>query len=101
MSTPDRQSYWQNVYLSKGEQEVSWTQPDPEPSLGLIAKYAPSLTASIIDIGGGASRLVEALAGCGYRSLTVLDLSEAALQAAGQRLGAQAARVQWIAADVT
>lgn len=101
MSTPDRQSYWQNVYLSKGELEVSWTQPDPEPSSGLIAKYAPSLTASIIDIGGGASRLVKALAGRGYRSLTVLDLSEAALQAAGQRLGAQAARVQWIVADVT
>jgi SAM-dependent methyltransferase len=101
MSTPDRQSHWQNVYLSKGEQEVSWTQPDPEPSLGLILKYTPSLTASIVDIGGGASRLVDALAARGYEHLTVLDLSEAALQAAGQRLGTQAARVQWIAADAT
>lgn len=101
MSTPDRQSHWQNVYLNKGEQEVSWTQPDPEPSLGLILKYAPSLTASIVDIGGGASRLVDALAGGGYQQLTVLDLSEAALEAAQQRLGAQAAKVQWIAADAT
>jgi len=101
MSTPDRQSHWQNVYRSKGEQEVSWTQPDPEPSLGLILNYAPSVTASIVDIGGGASRLVDALAGRGYESLTVLDLSEAALQAAQQRLGARAAQVQWIAADAT
>ena len=101
MSTPDRQSHWQNIYLRKGEQEVSWTQPDPEPSLGLILKYAPSLTASIVDIGGGASRLVDALAGRGYASLTVLDLSEAALRAAQQRLGARTAQVRWIAADVT
>jgi SAM-dependent methyltransferase len=101
MNTPDRQSHWQNVYLSKGEQEVSWTQPDPEPSLGLIARYAPSPEASIVDVGGGASRLVDALAGRGYRQLTVLDLSEAALAAARERLGAQAAQVQWIAADAT
>jgi ubiquinone/menaquinone biosynthesis C-methylase UbiE len=101
MSTPDRQSHWQNVYLTKGEQEVSWTQPDPEPSLGLILRYAPSLKASIADIGGGASRLVDALARRGYGHLTVLDLSEAALQAARQRLGARAAQVQWIAADAT
>jgi SAM-dependent methyltransferase len=101
MSTPDRQSHWQNVYLSKGEQEVSWTQPDPEPSLGLILRYAPSQAASIVDIGGGASRLVDALAGRGYQQLTVLDLSEAALAATRERLGAGAAQVQWIAADVT
>jgi SAM-dependent methyltransferase len=101
MSTPDRQSHWQNVYLSKGEQEVSWTQPDPEPSLGLITRYAPSPTASIVDIGGGASRLVDALAGRGYEQLTVLDLSEAALAAARERLGVRAAQVQWIAADAT
>jgi SAM-dependent methyltransferase len=101
MGTPDRQSHWQNVYLSKGEREVSWTQPDPEPSLGLVLKYAPSLEASIIDIGSGASRLVDALAGRDYAHLAVLDLSEAALKAAQQRLGARAVRVQWIAADVT
>ena len=101
MSTPDHQSHWQNVYLSKGEQEVSWTQLAPEPSLGLILNYAPSATASIVDVGGGASRLVDALAGRGYESLTVLDLSEAALAAARERLGARAAQVQWIAADAT
>jgi SAM-dependent methyltransferase len=101
MRTPDRQSHWQNVYLSKGEQEVSWTQPDPEPSLGLISKYAPSRAAAIVDIGGGASRLVDALAARGYEELAVLDLSEAALAAARERLGARAAQVQWIAADAT
>jgi 2-polyprenyl-3-methyl-5-hydroxy-6-metoxy-1,4-benzoquinol methylase len=100
MSTPDRRHHWQNVYLSKGEQEVSWTQPDPEPSLGLIEKYAPSRNSSIVDIGGGASRLVDALAERGYEDLTVLDLSEAALTTAQQRLGGRVAGVQWIAADV-
>ena len=67
----------------------------------MITKYAPSLKASIVDIGGGASRLVDALAGCGYRQLTVLDLSEAALEAAQQRLGVRATQVQWIVADAT
>src|SRR5581483_9050926 len=101
MSATDRTDHWQNVYLSKGEQEVSWSQLDPEPSLGLIEKFAPSRQAAIVDIGGGASRLVDALCARGYEKLTVLDLSAAALQTARQRLGAEAARVHWIAADAT
>src|SRR6185437_10192579 len=91
MSTPDRQSHWQNVYQSKGEQQVSWTQPNPEPSLGLIEKFASGKQASIIDIGGGASRLVDALRERGFEDLTVLDLSDAALQKAKDRLGAPGA----------
>jgi SAM-dependent methyltransferase len=97
----EREAHWQKVYQSKGEQEVSWTQPLPEPSLGLIGKFAPGLHASIVDIGGGASRLVDALCERGYDALTVLDLSEAALASARERLGARAEAVQWIAADVT
>jgi 2-polyprenyl-3-methyl-5-hydroxy-6-metoxy-1,4-benzoquinol methylase len=101
MTESDRQAHWQNVYQSKSEREVSWSQPSPEPSLGLIEKFAPRKGADIIDIGGGASRLVDALHEQGYQHLTVLDLSEAALQGARERLGADAASVQWIAADVT
>jgi len=101
MSDVDRQAHWQNVYRTKAEGEVSWSQPSPEPSLGLIEKFAPARYAAIVDIGGGASRLVDALRERGYRHLTVLDLSEAALQSARERLGTQAASVQWVAADVT
>jgi 2-polyprenyl-3-methyl-5-hydroxy-6-metoxy-1,4-benzoquinol methylase len=101
MIPSERQSHWQNVYLSKGEQQVSWTQFDPQPSLGLIEKFAKDRDASIVDIGGGASRLVDALLTRGFSAITVLDLSEAALQSAKARLGGQGASVQWVAADAT
>lgn len=101
MTAPDRQAHWQDVYRRKGDNEVSWTQPDPQPSLGLIETFAGNHHAAIVDIGGGASRLVDALLARGYDALTVLDLSEAALSAAQLRIGAAAANVQWIAADVT
>ena len=101
MTGLDRQAHWQNVYRTKGEQQVSWSQPSPEPSLGLIETFAQVRSAAIVDIGGGASRLVDALRERGYRNITVLDLSEAALQSAKARLGADAASVQWVAADAT
>jgi SAM-dependent methyltransferase len=101
MTEPDRQAHWQNVYRTKDERQVSWSQPSPEPSLGLIEKFAPGKGASIVDIGGGASRLVDALHKRGYGNVTVLDLSEAALQSARARLGDDAASVQWVAADAT
>src|ERR1700759_690999 len=101
MTGPDRQAHWQNVYRTRGEQEVSWAQPSPEPSLGLIERFASGKGASIVDIGGGASRLVDALRERGYRHITVLDLSETALQSAKDRLGADSASVQWIASDAT
>jgi ubiquinone/menaquinone biosynthesis C-methylase UbiE len=101
MRVSDRTDHWQKVYLNKGEQEVSWSQQSPEPSLGLIEKFAPSHHASIVDVGGGASRLVDALCERDYDAVTVLDLSAAALETAKKRLGGQAARVQWIAADAT
>jgi 2-polyprenyl-3-methyl-5-hydroxy-6-metoxy-1,4-benzoquinol methylase len=101
MTAADRQSHWQNVYLNKGESEVSWTQADPQPSLGLIEKFTSNRKAAIVDIGGGASRLVDALLTRGFDAVTVLDLSEAALEAAKLRVGAGVANVQWVAADVT
>ena len=101
MGTSERQSHWQNVYLNKGEQQVSWTQADPQPSLGLIEKFAGARDVAIVDIGGGASRLVDALVAHGFAAVTVLDLSEAALQSAKGRLGEKGASVNWSAADAT
>jgi len=101
MQSDDRKAHWEAVYGQKGETEVSWFQKSPELSLELIAALAPALNAAIIDVGGGASRLVDELVKRDYRDLTVLDLAQAALQAAQTRLGAQAAKVTWIAADAT
>lgn len=101
MSTLERQAHWQNVYLSKGERDVSWFQESPAIFLDLIKATGVGPDASIIDIGGGASRLVDALLIDGFRALTVLDLSEKALAASRDRLGSRADQVTWIVADVT
>jgi 2-polyprenyl-3-methyl-5-hydroxy-6-metoxy-1,4-benzoquinol methylase len=100
MSTFTRQSHWQNVYRTKGEYDVSWFQKTPAMSLDLIHATGATAGASIIDIGGGASRLVDSLLDEGF-AVTVLDLSETGLAASRQRLGPRAARVNWIVADVT
>ncbi|MGJ4930343.1 class I SAM-dependent methyltransferase [Bradyrhizobium sp. HKCCYLS2038] len=97
----DRAAHWQTVYATKAETEVSWYQNEPATSLRLIRESGAGPSSRIIDIGGGASRLVDALLVAGYRALTVLDISEAALAAARHRLGAAATAVDWIAADVT
>jgi trans-aconitate methyltransferase len=81
MTISGRGAHWQTVYESKGEGEVSWFQESPSPSLELIALADAEPTSSIVDIGGGAARLVDALLTAGYADLTVLDLSDAALAA--------------------
>jgi SAM-dependent methyltransferase len=101
MGDVGRRAHWENVYATKGEREVSWFQENPAPSLELIALAGLSEGASIIDIGGGASRLVDALVDRNVRQVTVLDLSAAALDAAKQRLGNRGAGVKWVVADVT
>ena len=101
MSDVSRQALWEKVYTTKSEKEVSWFQENPAPSLELIALTGLSEEAAIIDIGGGASRLVDELLARKFRRLTVLDLSGAALAAARQRLGEHGADVQWVIADVT
>ena len=97
----DRATHWEAVYTSKGENEVSWFQENPETSLRLIRDAGASASSAIIDIGGGASRLVDALVAQGFRSLAVLDISAAALEVAKTRLGPKSADVDWIVADVT
>jgi len=96
-----RQAHWQNVYATKAEREVSWLQENPAPSLDLIAATGISSDAAIIDIGGGASRLVDHLLDNGFRRLSILDLSARALEEAKKRLGPRGNEVDWIVADIT
>lgn len=109
MGDAGRKSHWENVYATKGETDVSWFQENPAPSLELIALAGLPEGASIIDVGGGASRLVDILVERNIGRITVLDLSAAALDAAKKRLearlekhpGGKAAAVEWVAADIT
>lgn len=96
----DRHRHWEAVYTSKSVDRVSWFQLHAASSLRLIGDCADK-DAHIIDVGGGASVLVDDLLDAGYRNLTVLDLAESALAASRARLGARAQAVQWIAADIT
>jgi len=96
----DSKAHWEAIYRTKTPQEVSWFQPEARASLDLIRRVAPALTASILDVGGGASRLVDGLLEAGYSNVHVLDLSGAALSHSRLRLGATAARVPWIEADL-
>jgi SAM-dependent methyltransferase len=95
------QEHWNRVYGTKAEGEVSWFQPRPERSLALIAAAAPDRSVPVIDVGGGASTLVDELLRAGYGDVSVLDISEAALGRSKARLGAKAEGVAWIVADIT
>ena len=97
----DRQTHWENVYATKAEREVSWFQQNPAPSLDLIAATGIPGDAAIIDVGGGASRLVDSLLEKGFSRVAILDLSANALAETKKRLGARADGVDWIVADVT
>ena len=97
----DRQRHWDEVYSQKAEDTVSWFQVHPDLSLELIRAAGVGHTDALIDVGGGASRLVDHLLGAGFADLTVLDIAAAALERAGARLGPAALKVQWLVADVT
>jgi SAM-dependent methyltransferase len=101
MSNLERQAHWEHVYQTKGEHDVSWFQESPAISLDLIRATGVKPIASIIDIGGGASRLADALLDAGFGAITVLDLSEKALATSKARLGRRSAKVKLVAADVT
>lgn len=101
MIISERQAHWETVYRTKAEREVSWFEETPVLSLDLIRSTGVTRDATILDIGGGASRLADALVADGFTDVTVLDISEAALAAARARLGDRAARIAWIVADVT
>jgi 2-polyprenyl-3-methyl-5-hydroxy-6-metoxy-1,4-benzoquinol methylase len=95
------QQHWEKVYGTKAPDQVSWFRPHLETSLALIRRATRgNQSASIIDAGGGASTLVDDLIERGYRNVTVLDISQAALDSARQRLGDATSAVQWLCADV-
>jgi SAM-dependent methyltransferase len=97
----DPKAHWEQVYTQHAATEVSWYQPHAERSLALIRRIAGDRPFSLIDVGGGASTLVDDLLELPGADLTVLDLSGAALAVARDRLGARAGRVHWLAGDVT
>ena len=101
MDARERQKHWQSVYTTKRETDVSWFEENPAPSLDLIALVGAGRDRAVIDIGGGASRLVNCLLLHGYEDLTVLDVSAAALETAKARIGDKARRVHWLVADAT
>jgi 2-polyprenyl-3-methyl-5-hydroxy-6-metoxy-1,4-benzoquinol methylase len=95
------EEHWQSTYLNKKPNEVSWFQELPAVSLNLIEETNLSHDQSIVDIGGGASTLVDKLLDKGFKDLTVVDISEQALDYAKERLGDNAQNINWIAADIT
>jgi len=97
----DRASHWEDIYAMRHAHEVSWYQIHPDTSLRLIAKLHLQPGDAIIDVGGGASSLVDHLLDQGFVDLSVLDISTAALDAAKARLGARADRVRWLVGDIT
>ena len=101
MDRTQRKAHWEEVYGSRLAVETSWYQAVPETSLALIVRSGVGREAPLIDIGGGASLLVDHLLESGYSDLTVLDVSAAALRQAQQRLGSRAAQVEWLECDVT
>lgn len=95
-----KQQHWEHVFANKSPEQVSWTQVVPQTSIDLINACQIEKENPIIDIGGGDSHLIDYLLEEGYKDLTVLDISEKALERARKRLGAKAYSVQWIVTDV-
>jgi SAM-dependent methyltransferase len=101
MLQAQRREHWEAIHRTKAETDVSWFQDEPRLSLELIRTFAPANGGRIIDVGGGASVLVDRLLDLPFERIAVLDISEAALSKARSRLGAHASRVEWIVADIT
>jgi 2-polyprenyl-3-methyl-5-hydroxy-6-metoxy-1,4-benzoquinol methylase len=97
----DVQTHWEKIYAEKAPSEVSWYRPHLETSLSLIEQTASGRSASIIDVGGGESTLVDDLLSRGFENITVLDISQNAIDANRKRLGNAAERVHWLVADIT
>ena len=97
----DAKTHWEKVYTTKEPEAVSWYRAHLETSLALIERAAHSRSASIIDIGAGESTLVDDLLARGYENITILDVSQTALNVTKKRLGLLAEQVKWIVADIT
>jgi 2-polyprenyl-3-methyl-5-hydroxy-6-metoxy-1,4-benzoquinol methylase len=101
MGAMDPRAHWEEVYGTKAPEQVSWFRPHLQVSLGLIGRAAADRSASIIDVGAGPSTLVDDLLKAGYTNLTVLDISQAAIEVARHHLGEAAGSIQWLCADAT
>ena len=99
MRNLDRKKHWNNIYQTKSLDKVSWYQQVPATSLEFVERFNLPKTAKIIDIGGGDSFLVDHLLDMGYQDITVLDISEQAIERAQIRLGTRADKVKWLIAD--
>jgi len=99
MSTPDRKSHWNKIYKKYQPSEVSWYQQKPSTSLELIKELNLPLSTKIFDNGGGNSTFTDSLLEMGFVNITVSDISEAAIEKAKLRLGKDAGKIKWIAAD--
>jgi 2-polyprenyl-3-methyl-5-hydroxy-6-metoxy-1,4-benzoquinol methylase len=97
----DPKEHWEKVYTSKAPDAVSWFRPHLETSLALIERAVPVRSASIIDVGGGESTLVDDLLVRGYQNVTVLDISKTAIDLTKSRLGSAAEQVRWLVANIT
>ncbi len=96
-----RDGYWQNVYLTRPPAEVGWYEPDPVVSRRLVAEAVRGGAQSVLDVGGGASSLVDHLLDLDIPRIAVLDVSDAGMDVSRRRLGSRASRVEWIVGDVT
>jgi 2-polyprenyl-3-methyl-5-hydroxy-6-metoxy-1,4-benzoquinol methylase len=101
MSVSDVKTHWEKVYTTKATDQVSWYRPHLETSLSLIERAAAGQSASLIDVGGGESTLVDDLLTRGYQNVTVLDISQTAIDVTKNRLRELADCVHWMTADVT
>ncbi|HEY0744805.1 MAG TPA: class I SAM-dependent methyltransferase [Chryseosolibacter sp.] len=101
MTNNDFKNHWNNIYASKSSDEVSWTQEIPATSLQFLHSFNLRKDAAIIDVGGGESKFVDFLLAEGFTNITVLDISEQALNKAKARLGEKASGVNWVVSDIT
>jgi 2-polyprenyl-3-methyl-5-hydroxy-6-metoxy-1,4-benzoquinol methylase len=97
----DAKTHWEKVYTTKAPDAVSWYRPHLEISLALIERAADARSSSIIDVGGGESTLIDDLLLRGFKDITVLDVSQTAIDLTKSRLGSAAEQVRWLVADIT
>ena len=97
----DAKSHWEKVYATKAPDAVSWYRAHLETSLALIERAAPDPSSSIIDVGGGESTLVDDLLARGYENITILDVSQIAIDVTKKRLGLPTEQIHWLLTDVT
>jgi len=97
----NRKEHWEKAFSTQKPEEVSWTQEYPKTSLFFIQSFKIPKKAAIIDIGGGDSKLADVLIEEGYQNITVLDISENAINRAKQRLGSKANKIKWVVSDIT